>query len=69
MCSSDLNAVSRYVRVLEIPDSLNALASYPIAVLKDSEGSATARLFVERVLSPQGQQVLQRYGFIPAILP
>jgi molybdate transport system substrate-binding protein len=63
------SAVSRYVRVFEIPDSLNVLASYPIAVLKDAEGSTPARLFVERVLSPQGQQVMQRYGFIPAILP
>jgi molybdate transport system substrate-binding protein len=62
-------AVSRYVRVHEIPDSLNVFASYPIAVLKDAEGSTPARLFVERVLSPQGQQALQRHGFIPAIVP
>ena len=67
--SDAIGPVSRYVRVLEIPDSLNVLASYPIAVLKDAEGSTTARLFVERVLSPQGQQVLERYGFIPAIVP
>lgn len=36
---------------------------YPIAVTSKSKEAATAKRFVQYVLSPQGQTVLQRYGF------
>ena len=49
---------------LDIPDALNTLATYPIAVLSDSKNPDLARAFVALVLSPQGQQVLAKYGFI-----
>ena len=58
--------VSRYVRVFEIPDSLNVLATYPIATLKSAHAPDTAGAFVERVLSTEGQRILARYGFAPA---
>ncbi|MCL5998541.1 MAG: molybdate ABC transporter substrate-binding protein [Chloroflexi bacterium] len=53
------------VRTVTIPDSLNTIATYPIAPLADSSNPALAQRFVEYVLSRQGQQVLTRYGFIP----
>ncbi|MCC7362103.1 MAG: molybdate ABC transporter substrate-binding protein [Anaerolineales bacterium] len=53
------------VTKLDIPDSLNTLANYPIAALNDSPHPALAQAFVELVLSPEGQAVLARYGFIP----
>lgn len=55
------NAVQR----LEIPDALNVIATYPIAVVGDSAQLALADQFVELVLSPEGQQVLAEYGFVP----
>lgn len=36
---------------------------YPIAVAQKSQSSAAAKRFVDYVLSPHGQQILQRYGF------
>jgi len=50
---------------LDIPDKLNTVATYPIAVVKDSAASKQAQAFVDYVLSATGQEVLTRYGFIP----
>ena len=36
---------------------------YPIAVLKDAEHQQTAREFVNLILSPEGQEILESYGF------
>jgi ABC-type molybdate transport system substrate-binding protein len=51
---------------LDIPDALNTVATYPIAVVGDSAAPAQAQAFVAYVLSPAGQDILTRYGFIPA---
>jgi molybdate transport system substrate-binding protein len=59
-------ALTRFVTVLEIPEGANVLASYPIALLKDAKPPEAARAFVELVLSPEGQRVLQRHGLLPA---
>lgn len=50
---------------LAIPDNLNVIAVYPIAVVKDSANLAAAQAFIDYVLSPDGQAVLSKYGFIP----
>jgi molybdate transport system substrate-binding protein len=42
------------------------IATYPIAVLKDSQQAAQAQAFVDLVLSPTGQGILGEYGFMPA---
>lgn len=55
-------AVER-VDILEIPESLNIQAQYPIAVLNDSQNAALAKEFVDLVLSPTGQEILEKYGF------
>ena len=57
------------VGVIEIPDALNTIASYPIAPIADSKNSDLARAFVALVLSPQGQAILAKYGFLPAPTP
>jgi molybdate transport system substrate-binding protein len=59
-------SVSRYVRVFEIDDPYNVIASYPIAVLKGTKNAEAAKWFVDRVSSPPGQQTLQRHGLLPA---
>ena len=59
-------AASRHVRVLEIPDQYNVIARYPIAIIKDSRNADAARWFLDLVLSPEGQRVLQRHGLMPA---
>jgi molybdate transport system substrate-binding protein len=62
---SDVNpTVARYVRVFEIPDPYNVIASYPIAVLKSASNPEAARLFLELVLSKRGQRVLRQHGLL-----
>ncbi len=39
---------------------------YPIAVVKDSQHADAARAFVQFVLSPEGQSVLTKHGFLRA---
>lgn len=51
------------VRRIPIPDDLNVVASYPIAPVNDSPHPRLAAGFVEFVLSPAGQAVLERHGF------
>jgi molybdate transport system substrate-binding protein len=64
---SDVTArVARYVRVFEIPDPYNPIATYPIAVLASAGNADAAHQFVALVTSPQGQAVLQRHGLLPA---
>lgn len=58
-------AVARYIQVLEIPDSANVLASYPVAPLRDARAAIEARAFIEFLLSDRGQQILANRGFIP----
>jgi molybdate transport system substrate-binding protein len=57
--------VARFVHVVEIPESANVLASYPIALIKDAKAADAARAFVELVRSREGQQILARRGLIP----
>ena len=51
---------------LDIPDKFNVIATYPIAPLKNAPEPKLASQFVEWVLSSKGQEVLAKYGFIPA---
>jgi len=64
--SSDvtLDAAGKVTRI-DIPDNLNVIASYPIAVIKDSARAELAQAFVDFVSSAEGQAVLAKYGFLP----
>ncbi len=53
------------IGTLTIPDELNTVAAYPIAPTKGAQNAALAQKFVDYVLSPDGQQILVKYGFIP----
>jgi molybdate transport system substrate-binding protein len=52
------------VRVIQIPAEFNVVAKYPIAVVKGARNEAGARAFIAYVLSPTGQAVLARHGFL-----
>ena len=53
------------LKTVEIPTELNVTAKYPIAALADSTNADLAQAFVEYVLSPEGQNILQKWGFAP----
>ena len=54
------------VRVIRIPENLNIIATYPIAVLADAKDPELARRWVDLVVSSEGQRVLEKWGFEPA---
>ncbi|NMC78177.1 MAG: molybdate ABC transporter substrate-binding protein, partial [Chloroflexi bacterium] len=54
------------VGMMDIPDDLNTIATYPIATVSDSKNADLADAFVAFILSPDGQQVMANYGFVPA---
>jgi molybdate transport system substrate-binding protein len=59
-------AVARYVRVFEIPERYNSIATYPIAALKSARDTEATREFVALVTSAAGQEVLRHHGLLPA---
>lgn len=54
------------VEVIEIPENLNIIATYPIAALEETEDPELAREWVDLVVSDEGQRVLEKWGFEPA---
>ncbi|NOK63004.1 MAG: molybdate ABC transporter substrate-binding protein [Chloroflexi bacterium AL-W] len=50
------------IAILEIPEHLNVQAAYYIAPVRDT---SLSRQFVDTVLSPAGQAILESYGFVP----
>jgi molybdate transport system substrate-binding protein len=53
------------LQAIEIPAGLNVIAQYPIAPLTRSPHADLAAEFAAYVLSPDGQSMLQKWGFAP----
>jgi len=51
------------LKTIEISAELNVIAKYPIAPLAASVNADIAQAFVNYVLSPDGQSILQKWGF------
>ena len=64
--ATDVAASEGEVEGVDIPTDENVPATYPIAVLKETGHPTEAQAFVDYVLSPAGQAVLERFGFLPA---
>ncbi len=63
--SSDVTpTVAKEVQRITIPDEFNIIATYPIAVVRDAPNKPAARAFVQFVRGPQGQDILNKWGFI-----
>lgn len=61
--ATDVRAAAGRVEGVAIPAQDNVVTEYQIAVLRSSSLPGTARVFVEFVLSPAGEEVLRRFGF------
>jgi molybdate transport system substrate-binding protein len=48
---------------IDFPESSQSVNNYPIAVLTGSKTPELAQAFVDYILSPDGQAVLDRAGF------
>jgi molybdate transport system substrate-binding protein len=58
--------IREQVEIIEIPQDLNIVATYPIAVLKDTDRLDLARDWVDLVTGVEGQRTLEKWGFEPA---
>ena len=62
--TSDAVAVPE-LKTIDIPMELNVIAEYPIAPLTKSANVDLATVFINYVLSSDGQTILQKWGFAP----
>jgi ABC-type molybdate transport system substrate-binding protein len=62
--TSDAVAASD-LKTMEIPAELNVIAEYPMAALVKSSNAELATAFIDYVLSPASQTILQKWGFAP----
>jgi molybdate transport system substrate-binding protein len=65
--STDARTVPKKVRVLKIPAWAQPKVQYGICVVSASHNKAAASAFVKRILSPAGQKILLRCGFLPRV--
>jgi molybdate transport system substrate-binding protein len=61
---SDAVGAGDDVDAVGIPEEQNVVASYPIAVLSDSDDEELAQAFTDYVQSAEGQATLRQFGFL-----
>ncbi len=62
---SDISVdAGRKVGTIDIPNDFNTIATYPIAPVAASKNLETANLFINFVLSAQGQKILEGFNFV-----
>lgn len=57
--------IADQVLTIPVPDEVNMIAAYPIAITKDAADPELAQAFVDFVLSDAGQVLLARWNFVP----
>jgi molybdate transport system substrate-binding protein len=63
------SAVAPHVNAVQIPNAVNVIATYPIAVVTGSAHTGLAQTFVDYVTGPAGQATLKDHGFLPPPAP
>ncbi len=61
--------ISSKVTIIQIPDSVNTLATYPIALTDNSPNPDLAKKYIDYVLSDDGQKTLVKWNFISSVIP
>jgi molybdate transport system substrate-binding protein len=64
--TSDANALGNAIQVIELPQSGQATAVYPIGIVTESGNKEAAQRWIDLVTSTEGQKVLTADGFGPA---
>ena len=64
--SSDLALVRNQVQVIAIPEAVNVIAEYPIAIVKGTGNAAGAQAFIDYLLS-SGLSIMQKWSFTPPL--
>ena len=60
---TDVIAAGDAAQGVRIPDDINVVAEYPIALVADAPNAAGAQAFIDFVLGPAGQKILAAFGF------
>jgi molybdate transport system substrate-binding protein len=63
---SDVAADGDALRAIELPSDLEPEVSYGIAVVSDAANPDGAEAFIDGLLAPDGQRILEDNGFLPA---
>jgi molybdate transport system substrate-binding protein len=61
--ATDVKAAGSKVTGVQIPDSYNVVATYPLVAVKGAQNAAAASAFIAFVLSSTGQSTLESFGF------
>jgi molybdate transport system substrate-binding protein len=59
------DAIAPEVKAIQIPDAVNVVATYPIAVVTGSANTEGAQAFVDYVIGAKGQATLKTFGLLP----
>ncbi|HMG26879.1 MAG TPA: molybdate ABC transporter substrate-binding protein [Acidimicrobiia bacterium] len=62
---TDVKAAKGTTRGVKIPDKVNVIATYPMAVVKSSQNATAAKAWEQFVMSKEGQKTLRKFGFLP----
>jgi molybdate transport system substrate-binding protein len=62
---TDVRAAGARAEAVDIPTSINVVASYPIATVKTSTKQDVDQAFMDYVLGDEGQAILKEDGFLP----
>ena len=62
---TDAKSAEDKVRIVEVPDEYNVIATYYIAPTRDALQPEAARQLIRRALSEEGWKVFQAFGFGP----
>jgi molybdate transport system substrate-binding protein len=65
--STDARTVPKKVLVLKIPAWAQPKVQYGICIVSRSSNKPAAQAFIKRALSPAGQKIMLRYGFLPRV--
>ena len=59
-------AVAPKVRTIAIPETFNADAIYPVAIVRQAKNPDLAQEFITLLLSAEGQRIAASHGMLPA---
>ena len=63
---TDVKASKGTASGVKVADQQNVIATYPMAVVKESKNATAAKAWVQFVKSNDGQRTLRKFGFLPA---
>jgi molybdate transport system substrate-binding protein len=63
--TTDVKANGHKTTGVTIPPDQNVTAKYPIVTVKGAPNASGAKAFMKYVLSPTGQKVMAKFGFLP----